>query len=224
MTMAPSDVYPKLHPNSKKIVGLILMVLAWSGVLLQLWISLNLAHPNGKLIVAGLVKYFGFFTVTTNIFVALTLTMPAFAPGTRIGRFLAGPQVWACAATNIAFVGLGYHFLLRDLWNPVGPQWLADQILHYITPLAFCTYWLFTRPKTVSLPWWSPLAWSLYPLLYFIYSLVRGAILGIYPYPFIDATSIGYVMVLRNAFGLWLAFVLLSWLFLLFANLGVRRK
>lgn len=224
MTMAVSDVHPKPHSNSQKIFGLILMAMAWFGVLLQLWISLNLAHPNGKIIVAGLVKYFGFFTVITNIFVALTLSMPAFAPASRIGRFFARPQVLACAAANIAFVGLAYHILLRDLWNPVGLQWLADQILHYVTPLAFCTYWLLTRPKTVSLPWWSPLAWSSYPLLYFLYSLIRGAVLGIYPYPFIDATSIGYAMALRNAFGLWFAFLLLAWLFLFFASLGVRRK
>lgn len=221
--MTPSDLHPNQHTNSQKFLGLLLMIVAWSGVLLQFWISLNLADPSGKSIVTGLVKYFGFFTVTTNIFVALALTLPAFASGSRLGRFFARPQILACAATSIGLVGLGYHFLLRDLWNPVGSQWLADQILHYLTPLTFCIYWLFTRQKT-PLPWWSPLVWSWYPLLYFIYSLVRGAVLGIYPYPFIDVTSIGYSIVLRNAFGLWFAFILVGWSFLILTNMIIRSK
>ncbi len=126
----------------------------------------------------------------------------------------------ACAATSIALVALAYHFLLSHVWNPQGLQWLADLLLHYLTPALYCAYWLFVAPKR-SLAWWSPLAWSVYPLLYFAYVLLRGAVLGSYPYYFIDASALGYARTLLNASALMLAYLLVGWLFLaLLAMIG----
>lgn len=194
-------------------VALALAVIAWSGVLLQLWLSLRLAETNGKSMAAGFLVYLGYFTVLTNIFVALQLTSPALAPSNPIRQFFARPQTMACAATSIVLVGLGYHFLLRHIWNPEGLQWLADMLLHYVVPVAFCFYWLLALPKA-SLPWWSPLAWCVYPVAYFAYALVRGVAVGAYPYPFIDVTVIGYGLVFRNALALLVVFVVVGWLLL----------
>lgn len=55
----------------------------------------------------------------------------------------------------------------------------------------------------------------MYPGCYFVYALIRGHLLGTYPYPFIDVTALGYGAVLLNALGLLVAFVLLAWVFLL---------
>ena len=180
---------------------------------MQLWLSLRLAQTNGKSLAGGLLVYFGYFTVLTNIFVALQVTSKAFAGLNWICQFFARPQTMACGATSIALVGLGYHFLLRHIWNPEGLQWLADMVLHYVVPAAFCLYWLLAVPKA-SLRWWSPLAWCIYPVVYFAYALVRGVALGEYPYPFIDVTAIGYGQALRNALGLLIAFVIVGWFLL----------
>ena len=198
-------------------IALLLTLVAWSGVLLQLWLSLRLAQANGKSAAAGLLVYLGYFTVLTNIFVALTLTFQSFARSSRPGRFFAQPQTMACAATSIALVGLGYHFLLRHIWNPEGLQWLADVLLHYVVPVLFCLYWLLALPKQ-RLAWWSPLAWCAYPITYFVYALARGALLGSYPYPFIDVAAIGYNQALLNALGLLVVFVLVGWLFMALAK------
>ena len=201
------------------LVLVILTALAWSGVLLQLWLSLNLALENGKSIGMGLIIYLGFFTVLTNIFVALilsfqlALTFKLTTKETPISRFFTHPQTMACAATSIVLVGLGYHFLLRHIWNPQGLQWLADVQLHYVMPVLFCLYWLFALPKSV-LGWWSPLLACIYPVGYFAYALIRGSILGAYPYPFIDVTTIGYGLTLRNAFGLLIVFILVGFVLL----------
>lgn len=190
-----------------------LAILAWSGVILQLWLSLRLAQTNGKSLAAGVAVFLGYFTVLTNIFVCLVLTLRALpAPG-RVGRFFAWPQTLACAATSIVLVGLGYHFLLRDIWNPQGLQWLADMLLHYVVPVVFCLYWLIVLPKS-TLPFWSPLAWCVYPIIYFICALLRGAAGGAYPYPFIDVTAIGYSQVLQNGIALLLAYLAVGWLLL----------
>jgi hypothetical protein len=44
-----------------------LAALAWLGVLLQLYLSLHSAIANGKGLIGGVVSYFGYFTILTNI-------------------------------------------------------------------------------------------------------------------------------------------------------------
>ena len=63
--------------------------------------------------------------------------------------------------------------------------------------------------------------WSAYPALYLVYSLIRGRIIGSYPYPFIDAGSLGYARLLFNALGLLLVFIVLG---LSFVALGRARQ
>jgi hypothetical protein len=60
------------------------------------------------------------------------------------------------------------------------------------------------------LRWSDPLVWGIYPTVYFIYVLVRGEVIGSYPYGFIDVNSIGYPKTLVNAVGLLLIFVILG--------------
>lgn len=219
MNNAASDIPSSRQAGSRDVLVQALALLAWSGVLLQLWLSLS----RSKSLFEGLLTYLSFFTVLTNIFVALALSLPLYAPASRLGRFFASAQTMACAATSIALVALSYHFLLSHIWNPQGLQWLADVLLHYLVPAAYCAYWLFAAPRR-RLPWWSPLAWCLYPLSYFAYALLRGAALGSYPYYFIDVAAIGYSRTLLNASGLLLGFVLVGWLFMAVATMIGRYR
>ena len=52
--------------------------------------------------------------------------------------------------------------------------------------------------------------WVLYPVLYFAYILLRGHLLGAYPYPFIDVEKLGYAQVFVNACGILAGFVLVA--------------
>jgi hypothetical protein len=54
------------------------------------------------------------------------------------------------------------------------------------------------------------------PLLYLLYALLRGALSGIYPYPFLDATRIGWTRVTLNAGAIAAAFILVSFLLVAF--------
>ncbi|MGH8856000.1 MAG: Pr6Pr family membrane protein [Telluria sp.] len=178
-------------------------------MLLQLWLSINLAFAKGDTVMEGLVVYFGFYTVLTNLFVALTATLPLVAGASKLGRFFAKPTVLGCATTSIVLVGIAYHFLLRHVWNPQGLQLLADIILHYAVPIATLAYWLAFSPR-YKLSVLAPVAWIIYPLGYFVYVFARGELLGSYPYYFIDAASIGYRQAILNSLGLFLAFIVLG--------------
>jgi hypothetical protein len=198
-------------------------VIAWLGVLLQLYLSVRLTLGSGKPVVDGLVAFFGYFTVATNIFVALASTLPLTFGRSRLGRWFGTSMVLGCATTAIALVGIVYHWLVRNVWAPEGLQWLADVMLHYAVPIAFFVYWILFPPRQ-ELPLWAPLAWCIYPIIYIAYALARGELIGSYPYHFIDVTSLGYSRVLINSLGLLVVFVVLGGLVYGIARLRNRTR
>ena len=63
--------------------------LAWFAILLQYYLTVT--KPGAPFIEAT-VRYFSFFTILTNILVALALTLPWLAPDTRLGPSSRGPR------------------------------------------------------------------------------------------------------------------------------------
>jgi hypothetical protein len=198
-----------------------LAALGWFSVLLQLYLTLHSSIANGKTVADGIVSYLGYFTIVTNLLVCLELTLPLAAPASAAGRFFARSDVTAGITTSIVFVCLSYHFLLRKTWNPQGMQLAADVLLHYVMPVLFLIYWWFSFFKG-ALRWTHPLYWSLYPIVYMAYVLIRGAILNSYPYRFIDPLAMGYERTMINAVGLLIVFIVLG---LILISLGrIQRR
>jgi len=202
-------------PISAVAAGLLAAV-AWFGVLLQLWLSIRLARVNGTPVISGLVSYLGYFTVLTNIFVALVCTAGSLRQHPPRRSSLYRLPLVGCSTAAILVVGIGYHALLRESWNPQGLQWVADVVLHYAVPAGALLHWLVYRHDE-RVVWWGPLSWCWYPLVYFIYVMLRGEILSSYPYPFIDVLTLGYARSVINAVGFLVGFVVLG-----FALLGLR--
>jgi hypothetical protein len=200
-------------------LALLLAATAWFGVILQCVLTVKSAMGNGKTAVEGLGIFLSYFTVLTNLLICMTLTFSLTVPSSTLGKWSARPGVVTGLAASITFVALSYHFLLRDTWNPQGAQLLADVLLHYVIPALYVLHWWLNCVKN-GLRWTHPLLWSAYPALYLVYALVRGLIIGTYPYPFIDAGSLGCARLLRNALGLLLVFIALG---LSFVALGRAR-
>jgi hypothetical protein len=193
-----------------RISALIGALLGWFALLLQLYLML-VQSPAGALAMAGtVITFFSFFTILTNILVALIFTPAVFSSGSRSPtgwmEFFRRPSVQASAAAYIAIVGIIYRLLLRQLWNPQGMQWVADVILHDVIPVGYVLYWLFFAPRT-ELRWKDALGWLVYPGVYAVYVLARGAVCGLYPYPFMDVKVLGYGGVLAHAAVLLLVFL-----------------
>jgi hypothetical protein len=188
---------------------LLLALLAWGAVLLQLWLSLRLAHDKGASALQGLLSFLSYFTVLTNIFIALAATTGARRRIRDRPRGLYGIGIVGCATTSIAVVGMGYHLLLREVWDPQGLALVSDILLHYAVPVGAVMHWL-AYPHFERLAWPAPQAWCAYPAAYFIYVLARGALVGNYPYHFIDVGLIGYGQASLNALGLLLVFIVVG--------------
>lgn len=142
-------------------------------------------------------NYFSYFTVLSNLLVAVSLTFSTFLPKTRMGVFFSSLSVQTAIALYIFIVGLVYNVILRGILVLTGPELIADNLLHVLNPILYVLYWLVYAEKE-KLNWKNGLYWTIFPFLYLIYSLIRGMITNWYPYPFLNVAKIGYEKVLIN--------------------------
>jgi hypothetical protein len=181
--------------------------LGWFGLGVQLYLDIEDALIKNLSVATPLGYYFSYFTIETNLLITVALTFTFARPQSE--RFLTRPDVKSALVVYIIIVGTVYEVLLRNLWHPQGLQFFADCALHDAIPFLYTLYWFAFLAKG-SLRWGDPLWWLVYPVLYFIYIMLRGAAFGAYPYPFINAAQLGFMRVFLNGAGLLVAFLVLG--------------
>src|SRR5271155_688868 len=92
----------------------------WFALVLQLYLMLAQADGSAGAVFGIVVTFFSFFTILTNLLVALVYTFVALRQDG--GGFFRRPSVQAATTVYIAIVSLCYHLLLRKLWHPEGGQ------------------------------------------------------------------------------------------------------
>lgn len=195
-------------PRSPALVTLA-ACLGWAGLSIQMYLIFHSRWTLGASLLGGLVSFFSYFTVITNTLVATVLTCHVTRRESAARRWFLQPWVSSAIAVSIVVVGLAYNVLLRHLWHPEGWQWVADELLHDVMPLLYLAWWWLCVPKgTLRLRHIA--LWVIYPLVYFAYALLRGHLLAVYPYPFIDVDTLGYPQVFLNAGGLLVGFVVVA--------------
>ncbi len=126
-----------------------------------------------------------------------------------MARYFEKPGVRTAIATYIIVVGITYHLILRHTWDPQGWAKVADQLLHYVTPVLFVFDWLvFVAKRHVN--WTNALVALIFPVIYLGWTFLHGAQTGFYPYPFVDVGKLGLEKVLFNAGGMMVAFLVLG--------------
>ncbi|MEP7278141.1 MAG: Pr6Pr family membrane protein [Bacteroidota bacterium] len=183
-----------------------MVILGWFALAAQFYINTTLkVTPVPEMII----RYFSYFTIQTNLVVALCYTLLLMAPQSRWGRFFSSQQTLAAITVYIVIVGIIYNMILRFLWNPQGLQLVVDELLHTVIPVLALIYWLAFVPKS-QLQWKNVLPWLIYPFTYIVYILIRGAVSGFYPYPFINTMQLGLNKVLVNSVGIAIVFTGMS--------------
>lgn len=191
-----------LKKESQRIVYALGSIIAITAVILQLWLTLNAREIS---VLYTIIRFFSYFTILTNSLVAVYFTSLWIFPHTNAGQFFKKFSTTTAIAVYILVVGIIYNLLLRNIWVVTGWGKVADELLHSFIPLYFLMYWFFFTERK-RLVWKDALNWLLYPMGYFIYSLIRGTITNTYPYPFIDVNKLGYQQTLINCLGVGLLF------------------
>ncbi|WP_157692861.1 Pr6Pr family membrane protein [Pedococcus dokdonensis] len=199
-----------MRPTSARAVHLVVAVVALAALVLQLVLVVRGGRVLDETAVpplsTRLVRFFSYFTVLSNLLVAVTSTLSATDPE-RDG------ERWRVAHTasmvGITITGLVHWFLLRPLLDLHGADALADKLLHVVVPLLAVVAWVVVGPRrrtssrsvALSLLW--PVAWT-------VYTLARGAVVDWYPYPFLDVGELGWGRVLVNMVGIAVLFALVG--------------
>lgn len=196
--------------TSAKFYVAIAALIIWFSIGLQFAVSLKQADYNFPTTIEEFLSY---FTVTTNIIVALCFTtLWLFRNGT-LGNFFARPATLTAITVYIVVVGLIYNTMLRGLIVLNGWPRAADELLHVVSPIIFLVFWIFFVDKT-GLKYKSAVISLIYPLIYVIFTVIRGYFINRYPYPFINVVKLGYPTAITNAIIIIFIFWLLSLFFI----------
>jgi hypothetical protein len=145
-----------------------------------------------------IIRFFSFFTILTNILVALYFTSRiSIFKNTSLSKLSNSANLTALTAF-ILVVGLVYQIILRSTWKPTGFQIIIDELLHSVIPLFVFLYWMKFAAKN-DLIFKNIKNWFWYPVGYFLFIIIRGHFSNFYPYPFVNVTKIGYTQVFINA-------------------------
>jgi hypothetical protein len=184
-------------------------VVAWFGLVVQLVLSATGMYPTTQTVLSQLgpgnplgaagalpriIDYLSYFTIWSNIVVALVLTALASNPKRDTPAFRV---LRLDALLMITITGIVYAVILAPNAELRGWEVLANSFIHIITPIVTVLVWLVAGPRG----WirWSTIAKAMIlPLVWLAYTLVRGAVIGAYPYPFIDVVRLGYGQVAIN--------------------------
>ena len=185
---------------------LIVTFFAWFAIILQLCLT------EGSVI-----NFFSFFTILSNSLIAVSLTFNLILSKTKMGLFFSGISVQTAIALYIIVVGLVYNLVLRGIVVQTGWHLIVNNILHVLNPILYILYWTFFSPKD-KLNWKNGIYWTIFPVIYLVYSLIRGAILNWYPYPFLNAGNIGYEKVFINITAMIVLFFIAGLLLIVINN------
>lgn len=163
-------------------------------------IATQLVHARGLEPPGGIVSFFSVFTIEANIIAVVVFVVGAIPGREPTSRWY--DLVRGAAATYMSITGVVYAVLLSD--QPAGADstipWV-NEVLHYLVPLVVFLDWLFVPPEQ-AIRLRESLTWAAFPLVYAIYSLIRGAATSWYPYPFLNADMHGLGRVLVNCIGI----------------------
>ncbi len=143
-------------------------------------------------VLANLVHLFSYFTIWTNTLVCAVSAVLAVRPRAD------GPVFRALRLDSVQFVvvtGVTYHLLLSGYTAPDAAGRFANLVTHTIVPVALVVVWLLVGPRRRVRPVTMATALVL-PALWTVWTFVRGHVTGWYPYPFLDASELGFARAL----------------------------
>ena len=87
--------------------------------------------------------------------------------------------------------GIVYNTLLARLVHLHGIALWTNAALHIVSPVLTIGVWVLVGPRPRIT--WAAVAWAfVWPVAWIVATFVVGALTGWYPYPFMDASVLGY--------------------------------
>lgn len=198
-----------MTPERARTAHLVVAAVAWFALAFQLVLVVTgeavLVDEDPPGLAARVYRYFAYFTIQSNLLVAISSTALARRPS------LGSPgwrTVRIAGLVGITVTGLVHFVLLRPLLDLEGSSWFVDKLLHVVVPVLAVAAWAWAgpRPRVTARAVAYALAW---PVAWLAWTLVVGQVDGWVPYPFLDADDEGWASVGVAAAGVTVLFLLL---------------
>ena len=141
-----------------------------------------------------MIECLSYFTEWSNILVAIVATLIVWK-GPDIGSW--GRALQLCALMMITVTAIVYHFLIRPTEVLSGWSVFTNPLQHVVVPALMILAALLCGPRgglDVSVV----LKALVIPVIWVVYTLIRGAFVHQYPYDFVNVSVLGYQQVLIN--------------------------
>jgi len=166
-----------------------------AGLVIQLFVTANGTEGFFSDTTDRVLNVFAYFTIQSNLILGATVLMLALQPDRWQDTLFNTLRLNGVLC--IAVTGIVYHLVLAGQDELSGWAAVANFVLHTATPILGVAGWLLFGPRGRTDP--RIVAWSIvYPLLWLVFTLVRGEFVGFYPYPFVNVDEHGYARVLLN--------------------------
>jgi hypothetical protein len=173
--------------------GLTAAVVAF-GIIVQEFVTANSVAGHFQTPLTRALNVFAFFTVQSNLIVGATCLLLAVNPNRSSTVFRVFRLTGVVAIT---ITGVVYHAVLRQLFDLESWALVADNALHTVVPALAVLGWLIYGPRGQTSRRIARLS-VIFPVCWLLFTLIRGEIVGFYPYPFVDVATLGYARVLIN--------------------------
>lgn len=212
MTDASATPAPAM-PSFGRLLLILNVMLAWFAVTLSLTLNLSGYYADtidpAKPTILGNVPggvdtplerfldWSTYFTILSNaagaVVITVLLARPAlFTRNDRVGA------IWRALRLDtvlmIIVTGVVYNALLAG-GPKEGWDFLSNMMLHIVMPIVTPLVWLVAGPRRI-ISQGTIYAALVLPLLWAVYALARGLVIGAYPYPFLDVSTDGWGSVL----------------------------
>jgi hypothetical protein len=142
-------------------------------------------------------RFFAYFTIQSNLIAVVVFLIGATR--VRSGRSRAWELVRGGAVLYMTVTLVVYNTLLATV--DVSTQSWVNDVVHKLFPVVVIADWL-VDPPAMRLAFRDTLVWLVYPLMWTGLTVVRGALDGWYPYPFLDPANGGYGTVAAYVVGI----------------------
>lgn len=141
-----------------------------------------------------MIECLSYFTEWSNILVAIVATLIVWK-GPDIGSW--GRALQLCALMMITVTAIVYHFLIRPTEVLSGWSVFTNPLQHVVVPALMILAALVCGPRG-GLDASVVLKALVIPVIWVVYTLIRGAFVHQYPYDFVNVSVLGYQQVLIN--------------------------
>ncbi|GAC1390599.1 MAG: hypothetical protein NVSMB38_08770 [Ktedonobacteraceae bacterium] len=182
-------------------------------------IATEMTRPGYFTHLSLFVNFFSYFTILTNLFLTIWFVLAFRSRQMGQARWWGDqPEIKGALLVAGTVTILVYWTLLVDIPIPTVTGEIANFLLHLLVPLGLWIDWLIVGDPMTKSYGVMLRAWLIFPLVFVIYTEVRGPFAHWYPYFFLDPQAVGGTgTLIVSIIGMMLLFVvvasLIFWLY-----------